>query len=225
MSLPGIAVVGSRGHAKVVIDVIERDGRYRIVGLVDSFRPAGEESYGYPVLGTEAVLPELVGRREISGAFIAVGDNWGRHVVLEKLEALVPGLEYVTAIHPSAQVARGADLGRGVVLMAGAIVNSDSRVGEFSVVNTNASLDHDCMMGRFSSLAPGATVGGYVRLGEFTAVAPGATVIDRRTIGPHVVVGAGAVVVSDLPERCVAYGVPARVVRSRRPGDPYISAG
>ncbi|MEC4769405.1 hypothetical protein [Burkholderia cenocepacia] len=34
-----IVIVGSSGHAKVVIDVVEQAGRYRIAGLIDSFRP------------------------------------------------------------------------------------------------------------------------------------------------------------------------------------------
>jgi len=29
-------------------------------------------------------------------------------------------------------------------------------------------------------------------------------------------------VLSDLPDRVVAYGVPARVARSRHPGEPYL---
>ncbi|HEY8092524.1 MAG TPA: DapH/DapD/GlmU-related protein [Acidimicrobiales bacterium] len=44
-------------------------------------------------------------------------------------------------------------------------------------------------------------------LGHGTVVLPGAR------IGRHVVVGAGAVVVGELPDRCVAVGAPARVIR------------
>jgi acetyltransferase-like isoleucine patch superfamily enzyme len=36
-------------------------------------------------------------------------------------------------------------------------------------------------------------------------------------------VGAGAVVVDDVPDAVVAYGAPARVVRSRDPDEPYLS--
>jgi acetyltransferase-like isoleucine patch superfamily enzyme len=62
-----------------------------------------------------------------------------------------------------------------------------------------------------------------VRLGRATAIGIGASVIHEVTIGADTVVGAGAVVVGDLPERVVAYGVPARVVRSREPGEPYLT--
>ena len=44
-------------------------------------------------------------------------------------------------------------------------------------------------------------------LGHGTVVLPGAT------IGRHVVVGANSVVTGNLPDNCVAAGVPARVLK------------
>jgi len=52
------------------------------------------------------------------------------------------------------------------------------------------------------------TIGNRVWLGGGVIVGPGVT------IGDDVVVGSGAVVVKDLPDRVVAVGNPARVVRS-----------
>jgi acetyltransferase-like isoleucine patch superfamily enzyme len=58
-------------------------------------------------------------------------------------------------------------------------------------------------------LAP-VRVGDGCDLGCNTVILPGVT------IGRGVLVGAGAVVSGDLPDDCVATGVPARVVRQRR---------
>jgi acetyltransferase-like isoleucine patch superfamily enzyme len=51
------------------------------------------------------------------------------------------------------------------------------------------------------------SVGDGSWLGHGTIVLPGAT------IGRHVVVGANSVVTGDLPDNCVAAGVPARVIK------------
>lgn len=44
--MENIIVIGSRGHAMVVIDTIEKmaekQGLYKIVGLIDDFRQVGE---------------------------------------------------------------------------------------------------------------------------------------------------------------------------------------
>ena len=42
------------------------------------------------------------------------------------------------------------------------------------------------------------------------------------TIGDDTVVGAGAVVLEDVPDRVVAYGVPAAWPGAGQPGDPYL---
>ncbi|MEY8214236.1 MAG: hypothetical protein RPR97_07095 [Colwellia sp.] len=54
-----IIIIGSSGHAKVVIDVVQQEGKYHIVGLIDRFRKIDEETLGYKVLGKEEDLPEL----------------------------------------------------------------------------------------------------------------------------------------------------------------------
>jgi acetyltransferase-like isoleucine patch superfamily enzyme len=56
---------------------------------------------------------------------------------------------------------------------------------------------------------------GAVRIGAGSDIGAGATILAGVTVGQGVQVGAGAVVVSDLPDRVVAAGVPARVIRER----------
>lgn len=218
--MKNIVVVGASGHASVVIDIIERQRAYSIVGLLD--RRGSGSAMGYEILGTEEDLPALAAARGITDAIVAIGDNWTRHLVVRSLEALVPGLEFVTAVHPAAQVGRGTEIGKGSVVMAGAVINPNARVGPFCVVNTCASLDHDSVMDEFSSLLPNASTGGSVRIGAFAAVCQGANVIHGRTVGAHTVVGAGATVLRDLPPCAVAYGTPARVIRQRKQGEPYL---
>jgi sugar O-acyltransferase (sialic acid O-acetyltransferase NeuD family) len=217
-----VVIVGASEHGKVVADVIEREGKYAILGWIDSYKPAGGEFFGYPMLGAEDTLLDLWRQREIVGGLVAIGDNWTRGRVVEKLLALAPDFDFVTAVHPSAQIARGVRVGAGTVLMAGVVVNSDSRVGAHCILNTRSALDHDCVMDDFSSLAPGVTTGGVVRIGAYSAVSLGANIIHGKNIGAHTVIGAGALVRTDIPDHCVAYGVPARVIRRRAEGEKYL---
>ncbi len=217
-----IVVIGASGHAKVVIDVIEKEGKYHIVGLIDSLKPLDETVFGYKVLGAEDKLAALVASGDVHGGLIAIGDNWKRYLVAEKVKSLIPQFKFISTIHPSAQVGRGVTVGDGSVLMAGAIVNSDSHIGNFCILNTKASLDHDGVMEDFSSLAPNATTGGKVVIGAFSAVSLGAGIIHGIKIGEHSVLGAGALAVDDIPHHSVAYGTPAKVIRKRLEGDKYL---
>lgn len=217
-----IVILGAGRHSKVVADAIDRTGRDEVVGFVDGHRAAGSQWFGRPVLGSIDDLDAILARHGIDAGVAAIGDNVDRAALVAAAEQRRPGLEWVTVVHPDAVVAASAVLGAGTVVMAGAVVNPDAVVGTHCVVNTNASLDHDGRMGSYSSLGPGVVTGGCCTIGEYSAIAIGVTVAHDRTIGRHSVVGAGAVVVRDIPDGVLAFGVPARVVRARAEGEPYL---
>lgn len=217
-----IVIIGSSGHARVIIDILEQEAKYRIVGLLDSYKPPDTELLGYRVFGTEEDLPALLAARVCDGGIVAIGDNWARASMIAKIRQLAPEFRFISAIHPSACIARDVRVGRGTAVMAMAVVNTGSRIGEFCILNTRCSIDHECVLGDFSSLAPGAVTGGRVQIGAYSVVAIGAIILHDIKIGEHTVIGAGATVIRDVPDHVVAYGVPARVIRPRKPGDPYL---
>ena len=150
-----IVVFGASGHARVVMDICRLEGSYEVVGLLDSYKSRGIAYCGHEVIGSWQDLPELVSSGTVSGAIVAIGDNFSRARIVANIRGVLPDFRFVTAVHPSAQVARDVILGAGSVVMAGAVVNPGSEVGEFCIVNTRASLDHECVMGDYSSLGPG----------------------------------------------------------------------
>lgn len=220
--MDNILVIGASGHGRVIIDAIERENRFRIAGIIDTFRPVGYRCLGYEVLGDELRLLDVIRKHDIYGGIIAIGDNWVRHEVASRIRSAVPDFKFVTVIHPSAQVARSAQVAAGTVVMPGAIISANADIGEFCIVNTKASLDHDGVMGAFSSFAPAVTAGGEVTINAFAAVLLGANISHTISIGEHSVIGAGSLVLRDVPDRVVAYGLPARVIRARQPGEPYL---
>ena len=217
-----IVIIGSSGHAKVVIDIVEREGRCEIVGLLDRYRRAGERTLGYPVLGGEDDLPSLATRHGLRGLLVAIGDNFVRSKVAARVGELCPTLPFVSAIHPGALIGKDVSVGEGTVMMAGVVVNPSCSVGRFCILNTGSSLDHDSVMEDFSSLAPRATTGGRCRIGGHAAVCIGATLVHGVQIGEHSVIGAGSTVLENVASFCVAHGTPAVEVRKRAPGDRYL---
>lgn len=220
--VPKVVVIGCSGHARVVVDIVESEGRSEVIGFLDTFKRATSTVLGYQMLGTEEDLPSLIACRLCNAVIVAVGDNWIRGQIANRIRALVPAVPFISAIHPSAQISRTARIGPGTVIMAGAIVNAGCRIGECCILNTGSSLDHDSTMEPFSSLAPGAVTGGTVTIGAFSAIAIGAVISHAIKIGEHAVVGAGSTIVRNIPDRVVAYGTPARIIRTRNPGDPYL---
>ncbi|MGF6442753.1 acetyltransferase [Paraburkholderia youngii] len=220
--MQNIVLVGSSGHAKVVIDIVERQGLYRIVGLIDAFRAPGETTLAYPVLSGESDLTIIADELDLKGVIVAIGDNYVRAKVAANVAEICPQLPLVSAVHPEASIGKGTTIGAGTVVMAGAVINSACEIGRGCIVNTRASLDHDCVMEDYSSLAPGVTTGGNCRIGNHAAVSIGAVLRHGVVIGEHSVVGAGSIVLKDVDAFSVTYGSPAKKIRDRLSGDKYL---
>ena len=203
-------IIGAGGHARVLIDIAEKQGRFHIYGLLDeSRRPAGATLMGYPILGGR----ERLDRRTLpSHAVVAIGSPVHRAAWQKALEEL--GFQLAVLQHPSAQVGRDVQIGAGTVLMAQVAVNSGSRIGRGVILNTGASVDHDCVIGDFVHVAPGARLAGGVRVGARTHVGIGSCIIQNIAVGTDAVIGAGAAVVRSVANGLTVGGVPARPLAS-----------
>lgn len=220
--MKNIVIFGASGHGSVVLDCIEREGKHKVIGFMDSFKKKGIRLNGYTILGSEFDLPLLMEKYNITGGIVAIGDNWIRKSLVERIAKVAPDFEYIYSVHPKAVIGKDVQIGKGTVVLPGAVVESNASIGDFCIVNTNASVGHDGQMGNYSSLAPKCCTGGHLILGRFSAICLGANVIDNITISEHTVVGAGSLVVGNIDSYSVAYGAPARKVRSRSAGEPYM---
>lgn len=222
MTEKNVLIIGARGHARAVADVIKADNSYRIAGLIDSFQEPGVICFGHKVLGGEEDIPKICDELGILNIFVAIGDNFQRQAMTHRMREAIPDVSFISAIHPSAVLGSDVEIGGGTVVMPRVVIVSGCSISEGCLLNTASSLDHDGKMDAWSSLGPGVIAGGYLSLGERSAIGLGSSVKDRISIGSDTVIGIGSVVTNDVPDKVVAYGVPCRVIRSRRPDEPYM---
>jgi sugar O-acyltransferase (sialic acid O-acetyltransferase NeuD family) len=201
-----IVVFGCGGHGRVIADILGCK-RAHVAGFLDD-NPPGPIVDGVPVIGDHHSLvePDFLAKYAI---IIGVGESaLRRHLALQ---VLYNGGSLAIAVHPRATIARRVSLGAGTVVMAGAVINTGSRVGRFAVVNTGATVDHDCVLEDGVHISPGCHLSGAVVCDVDVFVGTGAAVIPRVRIGARAVIGAGATVIADVPPEVLATGCPARV--------------
>ncbi len=206
-----LVILGASGHAKVIVGMLEEMGTWEIAGCTSGGGNDGE-LLGYPVLGGDDILPKLRDSG-IRHAFVAIGDNWLRRRVSERVRQA--GFALTNVVSPKAIVHPRVQLGCGVAVMAGAVIQVDSVLGDGVIVNTGATVDHDCRIGSYAHLAPGVNLAGNVEIGEGTLLGVGSCVVPRIRVGSWAVVGAGAAVIEDVPDAVTVVGVPARVIKRR----------
>lgn len=208
-----IFVFGASGHAKVVIDILELQGLYEVVFIVDdNLALKGNKMFGCPIVGGKSDL--LDRKAKVDAGIVAIGDNHMRREIAAWLTE--HGFFLVSAIHPSALLARGVKIEAGTVVMAGCVINPDVRIETNCIINTNATVDHDCHIGPHSHIGPGSTLCGGVTVGRGTLIGAGATIIPNITVGSYVTVGAGATVLSNIPDEVKMVGTPARLLPKRK---------
>ncbi len=199
-----VYVLGAGGHAKVVVATLLAAG-YMVAGLLDDDESThGAEVLSAPVLGPVGLLHSL-GKPQ---AIIGIGNNRIRNELATRFSGLA---EWVTVVHPRADVHPDAQLGAGTVVFCGAVVQPGTVIGNHVIVNTGATVDHDCSLADFVHVAPGVHLAGNVRLQEGVFMGIASAAVPGVTVGAWTTVGAGGAVTVDLPAGVTAVGVPARV--------------
>jgi acetyltransferase EpsM len=189
-----------------------------VLGFWDEKRATQGRRFGLPVFGK---LPEqhIEGGNPIA---LAVGDNYQRQQLLERLERKgASDVNFPSIAHPSASVSRFAKIGCGTVILQGACVGPSVDIGRFAVVATAAVLTHDAKMEDYSFLAANAVIGAAT-LGARSFVGTGTVVNPGSVVGVDTVVGAQSFVRGRLGDSVVAHGIPAQERRTRLPGETYL---
>ena len=57
-----LIIVGSLGHAKVVIDIFEKQNSHNILGLLNDYRKINQESLKYKVIGGIKNIKEIISK-------------------------------------------------------------------------------------------------------------------------------------------------------------------
>lgn len=209
-----IIIIGGGGHAKVLIDLIRTSGRYEIAGILDPLLEIKSTFPDIPVIGNDDMLEELFsnGVRNVCIAVGSIRDNSKRKALYEQVKKI--GFVAPHLIHPKTIVSRKAQVADAVQIMAGAIIQAESMIGENTIVNTGSIIEHDCKIGKHVHICSGAIISGGCEIGEGVFIGAGATVIQGIKIGKNSIVAAGAVVVNDVAYDKTVMGVPARTVNS-----------
>lgn len=212
-----IVIFGAGGHAKVIADIVKQDNQYNIITFIDD-QKQNLKIWDIPIISESVFFAKpntLMG-------IVAIGDNFIREKVAIKIHNLLPNFIFIKAIHPTAYVALDSTIDDGTVVMAHATINPSTKIGSHCIINTNSSIDHDCIVENYASIAPNACLGGNCEVGKGSAVSIGATLSHKIKIGENTVIGAGAVVTRSVSSNIVAYGVPAKNIRSRKLGEKYL---
>ena len=186
-----IILVGAGGHARACIDVIEQCKKYRIAGLISKKEKMVSTVFGYPVLSTDQEIKKI--SKRIKYALISVGQIKVSKIRINLYnKAIKAGFKLPVIKSPYAYVSPRAKIGKGTIIMHGAVVNANAIIGQNCIINTNSIVEHDSFVGDHCHVSTGAILNGKVVLGRGSFVGSGCVIKEEIKIGNNCVVGANS---------------------------------
>lgn len=188
-----LLLIGGGGHCKSVIDVIEQEGQFKIIGIIDKPELYGANVLGYPVIGSDSDLNNLA--KKYQYALIAIGQV-NSSFLREKLfiQAKKAGFILPSIFSPSAYVSKHAVFGDGVVVMHHALINANVYIGDNCIINSKALIEHDCNIESHCHISTNSSINGGVTIGSGSFIGSGAIVKESFIVDQNSFIKAGSLI-------------------------------
>lgn len=188
-----ILLIGGGGHCEAVIDVIEQEGQFNIIGIIDKTELFGKDILGYQIIGNDSDLEEIV--KFCDNALITIGQIKNpipRVNLFNRLRNLEFNLP--TIYSPRAYISKHSNIGLGNVIMHNAIVNSNVTIGDNCIINTNSLIEHGCTIGNHSHISTNAVINGNSLIGNSCFIGSSSVTIEGIKVKDNSFVKAGSIV-------------------------------
>jgi sugar O-acyltransferase (sialic acid O-acetyltransferase NeuD family) len=196
-----VILYGASGHCKVIVDIFINNN-ITIDYILD------DNDKTITILNKPVLHSSKYNLQQSDEVILSIGNN----KVRKKLSQIL-NVTFINAIHPKSIISSFSTIDEGTVVMAGAIINPDVKIGKHCIINTGAIIEHDCVINNFAHISPNASLAGNVTIGEGSQVGIGANIIQGISIGKWVIIGAGAVIINDIPDHAVVVGNPGKTIK------------
>lgn len=206
-------IIGAKGFAKEVLEVMHQLNKLDKLAFYDDVNDdVPEKLFGqFPVLRT--TQEALTYFETIDNQFtIGIGNPILRKKLYVKFTDL--GGKFTSVISPLAIIGSyDVEIDTGSNVLSGAVFSNSITIGVGCIVYYNTIITHDCKIGDFVEISPAVTILGRCQIGSYSQIGSNATILPNIIIGKNVIIGAGSVVTTDIPDNCVAVGIPARIIK------------
>ena len=169
-----IVLIGGGGHCHSVIDVIEQENKYEIIGIVDTKENVGKKVLDYEIIGCDDDLETIF--LSCKNAIITVGQiktNDLRVKLFERLKKI--GFYLPVIVSSLAYVSKHSFIEEGTVIMHHALVNANVKIGKNCIINSKALIEHDCIIGNNCHISTASVINGGVIVKDNTFFGSNAT--------------------------------------------------
>jgi sugar O-acyltransferase (sialic acid O-acetyltransferase NeuD family) len=206
-------IVGAKGFAKEVLEICHQNKD--LIDLVfydDINSDIGEKLFDvFPILTT--IEQAKFYFNTIDNRFtMGVGNPNSRKKLYEKFKSI--GGVFTARVSAFSEIGNyGISIAEGVTILSGVKISNDVSIGKGTMIYYNSIITHDVKVGDFVEISPGVTLLGRAIINNNVQIGAGSIILPNLIIGENAIIGAGAVVTKDIPDNCLAVGIPAKIIK------------
>ncbi|MGI9305913.1 MAG: hypothetical protein ACR2P5_01270 [Gammaproteobacteria bacterium] len=195
-----ILIFGGGHLGRQIVHHIRNYCEANIHGFIDDTKKVGE-----PILnelccvgGLDEVhtQPEFAPDRVSIVFAIGYSDMLARKHALERVTNA--GYSLFRVIHPRSIIEPGAQVGEGVIVLGGAILDQNVSIGDACFVDIGVRIGEDSIVGNNNYFSSGAAIGGGVTIGHSNFFGMDITITNGIRVGSNVFVNAKTLVPRDI---------------------------
>jgi len=156
-----IVLLGGGGHCHSVIDVIEQENKYQIIGIVDKKELIGTNVLGYKIIASDDDLEKIY--KTCKNAIITVGQiesNEVRVKLFNKLKTI--GFNLPIIVSPFAYISKYSFIDEGTVIMHHSLINANVNIGKNCIINSKSLIEHDVIIEDNCHISTASVINGAV---------------------------------------------------------------
>ena len=129
---------------------------------------------------------------------VCIGNHYGmaRYLISKKLEKQLRPLQIISK---HSYIADRNLISRGVQIFPKSIVQENSTIGEYTILNTASLVEHDCIIDDHSHISTGVILNGEVKVGKNTFIGSGTIVKNGIRIGDNCIITMGSIIKKNIP--------------------------
>ncbi len=188
-----ILIIGAGGHAKSCIEIIEKENKHKIIGLIGLSSELGKKVLGYKVIGDESLLEKCF--LDCQSAVIGIGQiksNENRKYYYNLLKKI--GYSLPTIISPNSVISDNSTVGESSIIMHNVVINAGSSIGANCIINSKSLIEHDVIIRDNCHISTGVILNGSAVVGESSFVGSGVIVNQNITIENDSVIRSGSII-------------------------------
>lgn len=190
-----VLVIGSGGHAKSCIEVIERLKKFKIIGLID--KKVNKRIGKYKVLFNDKDVKKI--KKSSTNLVLGIGSVNNlkkRNIIFQRFKKL--GFKFPKVISNNSTVSKNTTIGEGTIVFNHVLINTGSVIGKNCIINNKSLIEHDAIIEDHVHISTCVTINGNCKIGQNSFIGSRSVLKNDITIKKDSFVKMGSIIKKNL---------------------------